>query len=190
MKIGILTIGNELTSGKTQDTNSSFIARHFHREGWQVAAMLSVGDYDDAIKGALDYLVSVADGRVVTGGLGPTTDDITTAAIARAFGLKLKMDEAVLQHVKERMTSRSRPWTVNNAKQALFPEGAETIMNKIGTAWGFFLRQQGKIIAVIPGVPPEAEKMFLEGVLPLFRRESADTVNVVTRIIKLSSVSA
>ena len=69
MKIGILTIGNELTSGKTQDTNSSFIARELYRRGWQVAAMLSVGDDPDAIKGGLDFLFSVADGLIITGGL-------------------------------------------------------------------------------------------------------------------------
>ncbi len=189
MKIGILTIGNELTSGKTQDTNSSFISRELFRRGWQVAAMLSVGDDPDAIKGGLDFLLGVADGLIVTGGLGPTTDDITTAAIARAFGLKLLTDETVLQHVKERMTSRNRPWIPNNAKQALFPEGAETIINKVGTAWGFSLKQNGKIITVIPGVPSEAQQMLIEGVIPRLQREFSDNVHVATRIIKLSGVS-
>lgn len=189
MRIGILTIGNELTSGKTQDTNTNFIARHLYRLGWQITAMLSVGDDDMAIKSGLDYLLGKADGLIVTGGLGPTVDDMTTAAIARAFGRGLVMDEAVLQHVKARMTGRGLQWTENNAKQALFPEGAETIENRVGTAWGFSLEQNGKIIAVMPGVPSEAEKMLLEGVIPHFRRKAADDIQVVTRIIKLSGVS-
>jgi len=190
MRIGILTIGNELTSGKTQDTNTNFIARQLYRLGWQITAMLSVGDNDDAIKSGLEYLRGLADGLIVTGGLGPTVDDITTAAIARAFGRRLVMDEAVLQHVKDRMTGRGLKWTENNAKQALFPEHAETIENRVGTAWGFALEQNGKIIAVMPGVPSEAEKMLVEGVIPLFRRKfSEDDVQVVTRIIKLSGVS-
>jgi nicotinamide-nucleotide amidase len=190
MKIGILTIGNELTSGKTQDTNTNFIARQLYRLGWQITAMLSVGDDDEAIKSGLDYLLGWADGLIVTGGLGPTVDDITTAAIARAFGRQLVLDEAVLQHVKARMTGRGLKWTENNAKQALFPEGAETIENRVGTAWGFSLEHNGKIIAVMPGVPAEAEKMLLEGVIPHFRRKfSDDDVQVVTRIIKLTGVS-
>ncbi len=189
MKIGILTIGNELTSGKTQDTNASFIARHVFRRGWQVTAMLSVGDDEGAIRGALEYLLGLADGLIVTGGLGPTTDDITTAAIARACGLPLITDEAVLERVKERMTSRNRPWIPNNAKQALFPLGAETIVNHVGTAWGYSLKRIGRIIAVMPGVPTEAEKMLIEGVIPLFRREFGEQVEVLTRIIKLSGVS-
>ena len=189
MKIGILTIGNELISGKTQDTNGSFIARELNRRGWQVAGMLSVGDDPDLIKGGLDYLLSLADGLIITGGLGPTVDDITTAAVARAFGLELIMDEPVLRHIKERMTSRNRPWVPNNAKQALFPEGAETIINRVGTAWGFSLKQDGKLVAVIPGVPSEAQKMLLEGVIPLFQRECRDDVHLLTRIIKLSGIS-
>jgi nicotinamide-nucleotide amidase len=78
MKIGILTIGNELTSGRTQDTNSSFLARAFSTHGWQVTLMMSVGDEDRAIKQALGYILAQSDAVVVTGGLGPTADDITT----------------------------------------------------------------------------------------------------------------
>ena len=93
MKIGILTIGNELTSGRIQDTNSALIARAMQEQGWSVAAMLSVGDDDGAIHDALDFLLARAEAVIATGGLGPTADDITTAAIARAFGLALYMDE-------------------------------------------------------------------------------------------------
>ena len=100
MKIGILTIGNELTSGRIQDTNSALIARAMQEQGWPVAAMMSVGDDDGAIHDALAYLLARAEAVIVTGGLGPTADDITTAAIAKAFGLALRMDESVLAHVR------------------------------------------------------------------------------------------
>lgn len=189
MKIGVLTIGNELTSGRTQDTNASFIARELHRRGWQVTAMLSVGDEDEAIRGGLAYLLGVADALIITGGLGPTADDITTAAIARAFGLKLITNDTVLQYIKDKMTSGKRPWTPNNAKQALFPAGAETIINRVGIAWGFSLKQNGKIITVMPGVPAEAEKMLTESLIPLFCREFSDDVHVLTRVIKLSGIT-
>ena len=87
MKIGILTIGNELTSGRIQDTNSSLIARAMQEQGWAVAGMISVGDDDGAIRDALAYLLARVDAVIATGGLGPTADDITTAALAKAFGL-------------------------------------------------------------------------------------------------------
>jgi len=81
MKICILTIGNELMSGRTADTNSSFIAREINLQGWQVEAMMSVGDKFDSIKSRLNYLLALTDVVICTGGLGPTADDITTAAI-------------------------------------------------------------------------------------------------------------
>ena len=189
MKVGILTIGNELTSGKTQDTNSSFIARHMNIQGWRVSAMMSVPDDDGAIKAGLDYIISLSDAVVVTGGLGPTADDITTAAIARAFGLGLYTDEVVLKSIQGRFERYHLKWTDNNAKQALFPEGAETISNPVGTAWGYFLKKNSKLIAVIPGVPSEVRKMVTEGVIPVFRREYITAAeHVESRIIKLSGI--
>ena len=106
MKIGILTIGNELTSGRTQDTNSSMMARVFSTQGWQVRLMMSVGDDELLIKQALGYVLAQSDAVVVTGGLGPTADDITTECIAKYCGLPLYLDEAVLQTIRERFASR------------------------------------------------------------------------------------
>lgn len=183
MNIGILTIGNELTSGRIHDTNSAMIARAAYEQGWKIAAMLSVSDENAAIHEALDYLLARAEAIVVTGGLGPTADDITTAAIAKAFGLPLRMDEAVLANVRDLFSRRRLAWTENNAKQALFPEGAEVIANPTGTAAGFAVRQGGKIVAVIPGVPTEARRMLPEGVIPLFRKafpEAAPHVESLT----------
>ncbi|MDI6776624.1 MAG: competence/damage-inducible protein A [Syntrophales bacterium] len=190
MKVGILTIGNELTSGKTQDTNSSFIARELNVQGWQVSLMMSVGDDENTIGGGLNYIMGISDAVIVTGGLGPTADDITTAAIARAFDLKLHTDEAVLRHIQGLFEKHRLRWTSNNAKQAVFPEGAETICNPIGTAWGFSLKRNGRIIAVIPGVPVEVKRMLPEGVIPLFRREFTEKAQYIeSRIIKLFGIA-
>jgi nicotinamide-nucleotide amidase len=170
MKVGILTIGNELTTGRIQDTNSALISRAMQEQGWPVAAMLSVGDDSGAIHDALEFLLARADAVIATGGLGPTADDITTAAVAAAFGLPLRLDEAVLAHVKDLFATRRLTWTENNAKQALFPEGALIIANSGGTAAGFAVQREGKVVAVIPGVPGEALRMLPEGVIPLLRR--------------------
>ncbi len=171
MKIGILTIGNELMNGRTVDTNSSFIAREVNQQGWHVEAIMSVGDDFEAIKNRLNYLLPMTDAVICTGGLGPTADDITTAAIAQAFDLPLYTDETVLRGIKERFAKYNLRWVENNAKQAMFPLGAEIIANPIGTAAGFALRTaEGKIIFVIPGVPAEMRRMLPEGVIPVLRR--------------------
>ncbi|MBN2397871.1 MAG: competence/damage-inducible protein A [Deltaproteobacteria bacterium] len=185
MNIGILVVGNELTSGMTQDTNSSFAAREMNAQGWRVSAVVDVGDDAGAIKGGLDYLMGISDALVVAGGLGPTADDITTASIAEAFGLTLYTDEAVLRRLKERFAGFRIPWTENNAKQALFPEGAVVIDNQAGTACGFMVERKGRPVAVIPGVPVEAQRMLSEGVIPLFRERFGSREYVVRRTIKV-----
>jgi nicotinamide-nucleotide amidase len=171
MKIAILTIGNELMSGRTADINSSFIARAANLQGWGVEAMLSVEDNFASIKSRLNYLLELADVVICTGGLGPTADDITTEAVAQAFGLPLYTDENVLNHIKDIFTKYNLVWVENNTKQAMFPQGAEVIPNPVGTAAGFALHISGKWIFVIPGVPRETQKMLPEGVIPILQRE-------------------
>jgi len=170
MKIGILTIGNELMNGRIADTNSSFIAREMNLQGWQVETMMSVGDDFETIKSRLHYLLTFADAVICTGGLGPTADDITTAAVAKAFDLPLHTDEKVLACLKELFIRFNLRWTDNNAKQAVFPQGAEVIPNPVGTAAGFVLPVQEKLVFVIPGVPSETYRMLPEGVIPVLHR--------------------
>jgi nicotinamide-nucleotide amidase len=170
MKIGILTIGNELMNGRVTDANASFIAREVNQQGWSVEAIMSVGDDFASIKNRLDYLLSVTDAVICSGGLGPTADDITTAAIAQAFGLPLYTDENVLTYIKDLFTKFNLRWVENNAKQAMFPRGAEVIPNLRGTAPGFLLPVKKKLIFVIPGVPAEAKMMMTEEVIPALRK--------------------
>jgi nicotinamide-nucleotide amidase len=186
MKIGILTIGDEITSGRIQDTNTAYMAREFHVRGWEVAAAMSVGDSIGAIRDALDCILSVSDGVVVTGGLGPTADDITTEAITEIYGLRLFTDETVLQAIKDRFASRGLRWSDNNAKQAMFPEEAIPLRNPVGTAWGFCLKRVGKPIVVLPGVPMEVKKMVPEVVIPLFEQEDpAGKKTMAVKTVKL-----
>jgi len=144
MKIGILTIGNELMNGRISDTNASFIAREANQQGWSVEAIMSVGDDFATIKNRLNYLLSIADVVICSGGLGPTSDDITTEAIAKALDLPLHTDENVLKDIKSIFTQFNLRWLENNAKQALFPQGAEVLPNARGTAPGFSLSVNGK----------------------------------------------
>jgi len=190
LNISILTIGDELTSGMIQDTNSSFISRRLNSEQWHVSAMMAVGDDKNAIKKSLEYLLGISDAVIVTGGLGPTADDMTTASIAKAFGLKLYTDDSVLGEIKKRFQKFHIQWTDNNTKQAMFPEGAVPILNSVGTAWGFSLKRDGKIIVVIPGVPVEVKRMLSEGVIPLLRKEFKEPVQYsLQKTIKLFGLS-
>ncbi len=186
MKVGILTIGNELTTGRIQDTNTAYLAAELSSRAYEVSASMAVGDSAGAIKGALAHLLSISRSVIVTGGLGPTADDITTECIAKAFGLELYTDEKALQVIKERFERFRIRWSDNNAKQATFPKGARPIANPVGTAWGYVLRRNRKIIIVIPGVPREVRKMFPEEVLPILEKASGKKKEVVlTKTIKL-----
>ncbi len=181
MKIGILTIGNELMNGRTADTNSSFIAREVNLQGWPVEIMMSVGDQADIIKARLHYLLSFTDAVICTGGLGPTADDITTAAVASAFDLPLYTDEKVLADLKEKFVRYNLRWTENNTKQAMFPAGAEVIPNPAGSAAGFALPVGNKLVFVVPGVPSETHRMLPEGVIPVLRRHFPQAVKQMVK---------
>jgi nicotinamide-nucleotide amidase len=190
MKVAILTIGNELTSGRTQDTNTALIARMLHIRGWTVTAAISVGDNEDKIGQALSFVMADSDAVIITGGLGPTADDITTAAIAKAFHLSLRSDEQVLANLKAMFEKFHLAWTENNAKQALFPEGAKVISNPVGTAAGFALHQEGRMIIVIPGIPREVIRMMPDGVIPLLQQAFLDSSSqVVMMTIKTFGLS-
>jgi nicotinamide-nucleotide amidase len=185
MRIGILTIGNELMNGRISDTNASFIAREANQQGWSVEAIMSVGDDVAAIKDRLDYLLAMTDAVICSGGLGPTADDITSAAIAKAFGLPLYTDENVLNYIKDIFTRFNLRWVENNAKQAVFPKGAEVIPNARGTAPGFSLNVNGKLIFVIPGVPAEAKLMMNNGVFPALRKHfPRDELYIIKQTIR------
>ncbi|MCK9230447.1 MAG: competence/damage-inducible protein A [Syntrophales bacterium] len=171
MKAGLLIIGDELTGGSIPDVNSSFIAGELDLSGWDVSTILLTGDDPEAIANGLEYLLSRSDAVIVSGGLGPTADDITTAAIAAAFNLPLDENREILARLKERFSSFGIPWTENNAKQAWFPRGAGIIENPAGTAPGFYLKREDKAVIVVPGVPREVRQMVPRGVLPLLERD-------------------
>jgi len=190
MKIGILTIGNELMNGRISDTNAPFIAREANQQGWSVEAIMSVGDDFAAIKDRLIYLLTMTDAVICSGGLGPTADDITTETIAKAFGLPLYTDENVLNFIKAIFTQFNLRWVDNNAKQALFPQGAEILPNARGTAPGFCLKVFGKLIFVIPGVPAEAKLMVVNGVIPALRKHfPQDELYIVKQTIRTFGLS-
>lgn len=170
MRVAILSTGDELTSGRTLDTNANFIADQLLRGGHDVVAILVVGDYGDRIAWAWQTALQKADVVLSTGGLGPTADDLTTETIGAFSGRRLVLDQTVADRIRQMFSAMGRSMPENNLKQALFPEGATVIPNALGTAPGFRLEIEvggnTRHCVVLPGVPREMKPMLLEQVLP------------------------
>lgn len=166
----ILSSGDELTTGRTVDTNANFIAEKLVGAGLDVVAILVVGDYADRIAWAWREAMRQAQLVVSTGGLGPTADDLTTEVVAQVTGRVLRRDEAVADRIRQMFAAMGRVMPENNLKQALFPEGATILANALGTAPGFRVdldTEWGeRHLIVLPGVPREMKPMIEEQVLP------------------------
>jgi len=163
----ILSTGDELTTGKVVDTNSAVIADQLFSLGVKVAAVLKVGDDPNRLLWAFARASELGDLIIGSGGLGPTADDLTTEMVAQFIGRQLIKDEQVAGSLKARFEARGIPWTVNNLKQALFPEGATIIPNPVGTAPGFQVTVAGdKPLFWLSGVPQEMKAMLEGTVIP------------------------
>lgn len=178
----IITIGDELLIGQTIDTNSSFIGQELNKIGIWVRRRVAVGDVWDDIWNALDEESQESDIIIITGGLGPTADDITKPLLCQYFGGKLIVDEKVLQHVKDIFTKLNRPHIEKNLKQAEVPDVCTVLFNKRGTAPGMWfgpllprrnetppsegLGEAGPVFISLPGVPYEMKGLIIEEVIP------------------------
>ncbi|MBS1771985.1 MAG: CinA family nicotinamide mononucleotide deamidase-related protein [Bacteroidetes bacterium] len=171
MDASIITIGDELLIGQTIDTNSAWIARHLNELGINVKRRVAVGDTADAIKAALDNEITESGIILVTGGLGPTSDDITKPLLCEYFGGKMVVNEKVLNHVKDIFTKRNRPFLERNLRQAEVPDNCQVLHNRMGTAPGMMFGKDGKIIVAMPGVPFEMMAIMEDHVLPLLRNK-------------------
>jgi nicotinamide-nucleotide amidase len=163
----VLSTGDELTTGKVIDTNSSTIADCLFAAGIEVAAVLTVGDRKEKLHWAIRQGRELAELIIGTGGLGPTADDLTTEVVAEFLGCQLIQDEQVAQTLKRRFKARGIAWTPNNLKQARFPKGSVIVPNPVGTAPGFRVPiGPGKNLIWLSGVPQEMTAMLRETVMP------------------------
>ncbi|MBU1355940.1 MAG: competence/damage-inducible protein A [Candidatus Edwardsbacteria bacterium] len=160
MKASIITIGNEILSGMTIDTNSSYLAKELGTIGIPVILNISVGDRAIDIKQAFKQALAGSDIVLCAGGLGPTSDDITKKVAAKFFGLKLKLDKKTLEHIRSRFAKRGIEMPVCNRGQAMVPDKAEALFNPEGTAPGLLFKRRKKILALLPGVPREMKTIF------------------------------
>ena len=162
----ILSTGDEIRSGALIDSNSAYIAQRLEELGFPVFRHTSVGDDVDIIVSTLKEIGIRSDVAVVTGGLGPTIDDLTAESAAKAAGVELKLDEVALSSIEKFFKRLNRPMSETNRKQAMLPEGSERLDNPIGTAPGFMLKVDRCHFFFLPGVPAEMRLMLSDKVLP------------------------
>ncbi|TMI94020.1 MAG: CinA family nicotinamide mononucleotide deamidase-related protein [Bacteroidetes bacterium] len=169
----IITIGDELLTGQTIDTNSAWMAEELNKIGVWVKRRVAVGDVWDDIWNALDEESKIADIILITGGLGPTADDITKPLLCKYFGGNLIVNEQVLRHVKylfEKVFRRPGPILERNLKQAEVPDVCTVLMNERGTAPGMWFEKEKKVFVSLPGVPHEMKGLMKKEVLTRLQR--------------------
>jgi nicotinamide-nucleotide amidase len=191
MRIATLSIGDELLCGEVVDTNASHVAGRLYDAGARVLRHLTVGDDEDAIVAALSELALASDAVVVTGGLGPTPDDLTAAAAARAAGTSLEISGQALEHLERFATRIPGGLHPANRRQALVPKGSAPIANPLGTACGFILAIGACDCFFLPGVPFEMKRMLEDTVLPeLLRRGSGAGMRTTLKLFGISEAAA
>lgn len=166
MKATIITIGDEILIGQIVDTNSVSIAKKLNAIGITIAEKLSIGDTREAIVSTIDRALNATDILVITGGLGPTKDDITKHTLAQIFNSVLVYNEAEGEHVKSLLARRGIEFTDLNRGQAMLPKCCTVLHNAHGTAPGMWFDHEGKVIVSLPGVPFEMEHLMDDEVIP------------------------
>jgi nicotinamide-nucleotide amidase len=170
MHAHLVTVGDELLSGRTVNSNAAFIGAHLAEVGVPVVQSVVVGDDTDEIARAVAAAVTQAQVVVVTGGLGPTHDDVTLEGVARALGVPLARDLSVEAQVVERYRRWGRTLPEGVLRMAMLPEGAEALPNLWGSAPGLHIRRDERHLFVLPGVPSEMRGIMTESILPRLKR--------------------
>ncbi len=177
----LITIGDELLIGQVIDTNSAWMAQQLNAAGIRVTRRIAIGDDREAILSALNEALKSAGIVLITGGLGPTADDITKPVLTEYFGGPLVIDKGVLAQVTAFFEKRNRPLLDRNRRQAEVPQSCTVLPNAMGTAPGMWFEKEGKIIVSLPGVPYEMQHLMETGVLPRLKERFGNLRPVLHR---------
>ncbi len=188
MNVEIVVIGSELLLGEIADTNTQFIARALREGGFELRRMVTVGDHLERIVSAFREAAERADAVIASGGLGPTVDDPTREAAAKAAGVELVFHPELWESIQARFNHLGRAPTENNRKQAYLPEGSSALANPFGTAPGFSMEIGRSILFAVPGVPSEMEAMILDQVLPVLQRRSGEAAVIRKRTLHIAGL--
>lgn len=189
MNAEIIAIGSELLLGETIDTNSAYLARQLTTIGVGLFRKTVVGDNEDRIVAAIVEAIGRADLVICTGGLGPTVDDMTREAVARALARPLEFHQHLLDQIEARFRASGRVMSESNRRQAYVPRGARIVENPRGTAPSFIVEDQRGTVVVLPGVPHEMRFLWETAILPYLRDERGQTGVILIRTLNAAGMA-
>jgi len=167
MNVELISIGDELLIGQTINTNAAWLGQTLTLFGARIIKTTTISDQEEAIISTLSAISKKIDCVIITGGLGPTNDDITKHTLSAHYGLPLIMHQETLRHIENYFGKRNRPMLESNRQQAMLPDGCVILPNKNGTAAGMWINDGNQIIISLPGVPYEMKSIVQEELLPL-----------------------
>lgn len=189
MRAEIIATGTELLSGGVLDTNSLFLAEELMLCGIETAFKTIVGDDEKDMEETIRRALERVDAIIITGGIGPTEDDITRKVVAKIVKRRLVLNEEALKAIHARLAHRGGEHATSNDRQALLPSGVRMLANPVGIAPGFYLDEEGRFLAVLPGVPSEMEAMFSEGLRPVLEERFGNRSFIRRRILRTAGLS-
>lgn len=178
----IITVGNELLTGDKADTNSLWLSAKLLELGINVNSKTTVADDIDDIGQAIKYATDSSDLVIITGGLGPTDDDITRNGVAKFTNTELIFHKDIYQRIKDRFKSRNREMSTANEVQAWFPVSSEILGNDFGTADAFYIEHKGKLIFALPGVPSEMKHIFNDRIFNILKEKTTGLQTVIKKL--------
>jgi nicotinamide-nucleotide amidase len=184
MIVEVVAVGTELLLGQIVNGNAASIGRMLAEEGFDAHHQVVVGDNIERIADALQIAINRAEAVIITGGIGPTQDDVTRDALARALDRRMLFSEDYAESLRVRFAASGREMPASNLRQAEYPDGAELLANPKGSAPGLAVTHQGKHLFVVPGVPEEMEQVLRSEVLPRLRSASGSSSTLVSRILR------
>ncbi len=189
MRLELITTGTELMLGFTQNSHPAWLARQLAVIGVRISRQTAVADDRIEMRAALADAVARSDVVLMTGGLGPTSDDFTRDVAAELWNRKLSRDESVAAAIRERFAKRNLRMPDSVMAQAMVPEGARVLVNRNGTASGLAMEQDGKLLVLLPGPPRELQPMVTEYVIPMLQQRWPDSRPFECRVFKLAGMA-
>jgi nicotinamide-nucleotide amidase len=183
----IICVGNEIISGFVKDTNSGFISRELSKIGINVKYISAIGDDPEAILSTLDIARYRSQIIIITGGLGPTSDDITMETVSNYFSRELEIDNEIMTKIEE-MASKNGNVADNAYKMALIPQDVRIFKNEVGVAPGILIEDEDILVFVLPGVPKEVESLMLKSVIPYLKDKIPQNF-IKEKVIKTSGIT-
>lgn len=189
MPCEIINVGTELLLGEVVNTNAAYLAQKLAASGIELFYQTSVGDDRARLSRVLRGALKRSDIVIITGGLGPTQDDITKEVVAKILNRRLVPNKKIISHIEGRFRARGIPMPKSNYSQALVPQGATVLKNEEGTAPGLVISHEGKTVVLLPGVPGEMKSIVERQLTPLLERKKEKNYLIISRYLKVFGLS-